>query len=75
MKRAPFGTVAGLCQLQLSLPLDLPSLKIRVGLLVWSLELIPGPCDFAMSISADPSAVDIHVDIYFDITLHVNCDV
>jgi hypothetical protein len=28
-----------------------------------------------MSISADPSAVDIHVDIYFDITLHVNCDV
>jgi hypothetical protein len=75
MKCAPFGTVAGLRQQKLGLSSYLPSLKIRVRVFVLSLELVPTPFDLAMGIPADPAAIDIHVDIYFNIALDVNCDV
>lgn len=73
MKSAPFRTVASLCEKKLGLPLHLPS--IQCGLLVLGLQTIPFPFYLATGISADPTAVNIHIDADIDITLDIDCDI
>lgn len=73
MKSAPFRTVASLCEKKLVLPLYLPLIKCKV--LVLGFQAIPFPFDLATSISANPAAVNIHIDADVDITLHIDCDI
>lgn len=73
MKSAPFGTVASLCEKKLILPLHLPSIECEI--LMLGLQAVPHPLDFAVSISADPAAVNIHIDADIDIALDIDRDI
>lgn len=73
MKSAPFRTIASLCEKKLVLPLHLPSIQCK--LLVLSLQTIPFPFDLATGISADPTAINIHIDADIDIALDIDCDI
>lgn len=73
MKSAPFRAVASLCEKKLALPLHLPSIQRK--LLVLGLQTVPCPFDLATSVSADPTAVNIHIDADIDIALDIDCDI